>query len=526
MRKNTSRQLALPTCCRCSTLAPKKECRLSADSGSLLNALDLACENLLGPSPSKWTAELCRLRDRCAQGPERRQGLACPACTYAYEEELPDWTRSPVYLGRNRWLAVKVLTRTLEECPACQRRLPADRASRHREECVGKSVSSPADGSQEREQILAEREEEIKAVLFSYWKNILLFANPECYGDKLADLLRRFGGAQRPVLLQELTAVGVSEAQFTHPAPIRVVLTGLESPTMGFSLKATYFKLLLFLRHVLSTALKKGFLPEKEFRSRDDTLEHFMENARAAVVQRSSDGLTYEMRVGPRTRPDFPDPERPDLHGFYTRYVNSPMRLQLLERIANWNPVADRKASLKDAAGFEWTSPVAIRNVLVLEVFLHAGTSVDAVTASTLAQFKKLFDRSSVQHAPESVVGASREYHWVVELSEPPGKTVLLYAQGLVVRAIASYAKHLRPTFLKGREPGSTEQLPLFPLEGGARMRTLVSSLYLFFKLSGGGKPDRLSLAPNTIWEVKEQLVKEVRIREIVRGVSAEAESQ
>jgi hypothetical protein len=473
----------------------------------LTNALDLAHQNLLGPLPSRWKAELQALRDRCVLGPNKRERLECPSCTYAYDDELPSWTRSPVYLGQNRWLAVKVLSRVWEEGPNSSRG----------EQRPGQS----GEQDQDQEALLAAREEEIVGILFRFWRNVLQFADHNTYRARLADLLSRFGNAEQRAgnpqvpLLQHLTAVGLPERGFRYPAPIRKVLSGVESHTVAYALKATYVSLLTFLRHLLRTALRRRYLPEREFKLRDDVLEHLEVNAKAAVVLKSPDGLSVEMEVGPDTRGDFPEANKPDLYGLYYRYINCSLRRKLLDLVTRLVPGAPKKQSFLSADGVDLLGNVFVRNFLALEVYLRPGTTLQAVTCCTLGQFLTLFDQNS---EPQTVafVRPEQEYHWVAALDEV-SKTEVVTAEGSVVSAVASYAKCIRPAFLGPPEQDSSDHLPLFPLCGGKRMRTLVSCMYVFFKLLGE-KPPGVDLTPRSVHHLKEDLVKEIRIKAILRS--------
>lgn len=481
----------------------------------LTNALDLAHDSQLPRAPGKWETELRAVMDKCGFGLASKERLDCPACSYAFESELPDWCRSPVYVGKSQWLAVRVLSRVWEICPACRQKLSPRKLGDHAAGCQGKTATSQekptADGSDAAD---AAREERVRLILFDYWKRVLHYGNPELHRVMLADLLDRFrsGADAAPVLLQQLTAVGVPVNDFSYPAPIRTVLARSETHTKGYSTKATYVSLVTFLRHLLCTALRRGYLNEREFKSRDDTLEFLEANARAAVIRKSADGVFFEMEERPESRADFPPPNKPDLYGTYSAYMESPLRRRLLARIANLKPETTSGRTFKHPSGLEMLSPTCARNFLALEVFLRQGTTAEAVLSCTYGQFQELYDDHSDR--PSGFIAANKEYHWTSSWSERPNQEVLR-AEGSVVRAIKSYAACLRPAFFKDHGPDSTDHLPLFPLQGGAAMHSLVSSIHLLFKICER-RPPNVEVSHPTVRALKEEIVKEARIKQLL----------
>ncbi len=455
--------------------------------------------------------ELQKLQTNFVSDEEKIEWLACPACSFAFKEELPPWTRDPVYLGQNKWLSVCVFTKILRECSACHLKVPSDQAVKHSEKCAGKGIRTEEE-ILSQEMSSSSREEELKSILFSFWENVQHFEDPDGYRDRLSELLVLFGTVNRDdnlpgVLLQNLAAVGLPMQEFMYPASIEAVLLGADNGSKCHSIRSVYVQLLTFLRHLLSTALEKGYLPEGEFQSRDNVLKLLQNNARAAILQDPVAVPTLEVKVAAGNPDKFCHSKQPNLCGAYSRYLNSPLRERLLERIVSLTPGTQKKESFINESGSEMLTPVWVRNFLALEVYLRKGTTAEAVTACTLDQFQNLFDHHSRRQTFPSLVG-NQQYHWLAALGDSSSEAEVLNAQGIVARAICSYVRCLRPAFFKGQELLSTERLPLFPLDGGHRMRNLVSCMYLFFKFCGG-KPNNLELSPSNIHALKEDVVKE-----------------
>ncbi len=464
---------------------------------TLLNSLDLATGGLIGRPASRWEAELERLQEA---------GKPRPAPPAFSEPELPHWTRSLVPLGQSRWLSLEVVSRTLGQCPACGDRVRAREVEEHTARCFGRwSQYEPVPAS--------EREEAAKRVLFAYWESVLHMPEPDAYEERLSELLARFGASRRaargpPLLLRQLTAVSLPYKTFSFPAPIGTILAGVPSRTVGYAIRAAYVALLSFLRHLLGTALKKGYLSEPKFACRDRTLEHLLDRAKEAVLQPTTVGLGFEVAFGPAFHRDHPVAERPDLRRAYRSYTEDPLRQELLDRIIALAPRAQRRDSLTHPDGTELLGPVFVRNFLALEVYLREGATSEAVLQTTLGQFL-----SPPEH-PISPRHAGKEHSWATPLSGPSENGVLT-ADATLASALRSFAKYLRPAFLKGLLPRDSHRLPLFPLQGGRQMKTLASCLHPFFKL-GGGERGGWNLTPSTLSALKGEASRDLRIRHIL----------
>jgi hypothetical protein len=234
---------------------------------------------------------------------------------------------------------------------------------------------------------------------------------------------------------------------------------------------------------------------------------------RVVENRQSPEKVTLLRTALPRTRgSDFQrdSAEGPGQPNALERYLESPLRLQWLRRLAELTGENKDTPPLTNPDGCKLLTPLWTRNFLALEVYLRAGTTSEAVTCCTLGQFRHLLDEFDERRGPDTLSDKD-EYHWLAAL-ENPRDTEVLRAGGAVVRAIFKYVQYLRPSFFRGRCLPSSERLPLFPLEGGHRMTGLLPSMNLLHKVAGA-KPDGFELGRDNVDPFKERMVQDLVLK-------------